>query len=273
MPAQRQIHEMVAGLGIGNVEPVEQHLDLVEGGSADGQIGLHPVLLPLADHHAGHHLQGLGRGSRGHAIQVVCGDHVDRSHQGRESRRDPGPHHHQGFGDPQAVPSDNTYDGSPDQPFPWLTWLNRPFASPTELMLVPRVRSSQLFSHDDNGVETFSLDDGSNPYANAYEPFGHLMCFLYDDTAPTANPNWKRHRLLEFVRVPSRFVGTELQGNPTSFTENITPPITPEHSFHPPFNRISHYREPGRVNLNTIASENVWRGLMNFLTRHQRNMG
>ncbi len=29
-------------------------------------------------------------------------------------------------------------------PFPWLTWNNRPYASPTELLLVPRLSSSRL---------------------------------------------------------------------------------------------------------------------------------
>ena len=58
--AQRQVHEVVAGLGIAHVETVQQHLHLVEGGAADGQVGLDAVLLALADHHAGHHLQGFG---------------------------------------------------------------------------------------------------------------------------------------------------------------------------------------------------------------------
>ena len=34
--------------------------------------------------------------------------------------------------------------GDPSQPFPWLTWNNRPWVSPLELMLVPWLRSSQL---------------------------------------------------------------------------------------------------------------------------------
>ena len=34
----------------------------------------------------------------------------------------------------------------------------------------------------------------------------------------TDKPNWKLHRLLDFVRVPSPFVGTELQGEPGAFS-------------------------------------------------------
>ena len=36
------------------------------------------------------------------------------------------------------------------------------------------------------------------------------------------------------------------------------------HNFHPPFNRISKYREPGKINLNTIYSSDVLDGLMNY---------
>ena len=34
-------------------------------------------------------------------------------------------------------------------------------------------------------------------------------------------------------------------------------------SFHPPFNRVSRFRDPGRVNLNTISSGRVWDGVLN----------
>jgi len=152
------------------------------------------------------------------------------------------------------------YRGAPQQPFPWLAWLNRPFVSAGELLLVPRSRSSQLLNHF--GIAPTSPD----PYQNPYDPFYQLINYYYDTTAVTDDPNWKLHRLLEFVRVPSRFVGTELQGSPTAFTEDTaTTGNPPTHSFHPPLARISEYREPGKVNLNTIASRNVWRGLMNHL--------
>ncbi|MBN1591201.1 MAG: hypothetical protein JW888_16935 [Pirellulales bacterium] len=155
------------------------------------------------------------------------------------------------------------YYGSPKtKAFPWLTWLNRPFSSTAELMLVPKARSSQLLTPDDNNAATpnFILAPASpDPYKKAEEPFGHLVNYFYDDDTqnpPTDVPNWKLHRLLEFLRVPSPFVGTELQGNPATF-------VGGNHSFHPPFNRIPNYREPGKINLNTITSPTVWRGLMN----------
>ena len=36
------------------------------------------------------------------------------------------------------------------------------------------------------------------------------------------------------------------------------------HYFHTPFNRISRYREPGRINLNTLTSSDVLFGAMNM---------
>jgi hypothetical protein len=54
-------------------------------------------------------------------------------------------------------------------------------------------------------------------------------------------------------------VGTEIQAEPTAAAAGAN-----NHVFHPPFNRICTYREPGRINLNTIYSEDVWKGLMNY---------
>ena len=48
-------------------------------------------------------------------------------------------------------------------------------------------------------------------------------------------------RILEFVGVPSRFAGTEIQIDPATAAA-----VTGTHLFHPPFNRIPTYREPGK---------------------------
>jgi hypothetical protein len=34
---------------------------------------------------------------------------------------------------------------------------------------------------------------------------------------------------------------------------------------HPPFNKISNYREPGRININTISDPRVWQGLLGYV--------
>ena len=56
--------------------------------------------------------------------------------------------------------------------------------------------------------------------------------------------------------MPSPYVGTETWANPTLAATSTG------HAYHTPFNRISTYREPGRINLNTIASKDVFNGLM-----------
>jgi hypothetical protein len=166
------------------------------------------------------------------------------------------------FGTPvSAIPG---YEGSPATPFPWLTWNNRPYASNTELMLVPAVSSYQL-------LRNFSMAPGiSNPYTNyaasvtisgssamAAVPFGHLTNFFQSAASSGGSSTAvELHRILEFVGVPSRFAGTDLQGNPLTITGT-------NHCFNPPFNFIPTYREPGKINLNTIYSSDVLQGLLN----------
>ena len=177
-------------------------------------------------------------------------------------------HHTLGYlSDPFGLPRGNPapYVGDPPgEPFPWLTWNNRPFISHLELLLVPLTSSQQLLAHASEftgpGVHRrFGMAGaGANPYSTPLQPFAHLPDFFHSDKSEPSGNSPQLHRLLEYVGVPSRFVGTELQGNPTVFAAAVG------HSFHPPFNLISRYREPGRINLNTIFSEDVWKGLMNF---------
>ncbi|MES1213137.1 MAG: hypothetical protein ABUL64_00985, partial [Singulisphaera sp.] len=110
----------------------------------------------------------------------------------------------------------------------------------------------------------------------------HSPAYAYDAGNPNAvvprttsqySPNL--YRLLDYVHVPSRFTGTEtwlppakmmadVNGNdyqdPNASTNN--PNGLPVHQFHPPFNRISQFRDPGRVNINTILDPFVWQGVI-----------
>jgi hypothetical protein len=154
-----------------------------------------------------------------------------------------------GYANPRSTTG---YVGSPPgKPFPWLTWANRPFLSPQELLLVPTRRSSQVFK----GFEAMAA--GDNGYTTVDESFAHLLNFLYSQDAGTVLAP-QLHRLFEFVQVPSRFESTEIQGDPFNFAS------TSGHMFHPPCNAIPSYREPGRINLNTVFSDDVFRGLLNL---------
>ncbi len=184
------------------------------------------------------------------------------------------------FGPPQAPPDAPL--GFPLVVFPWMTWDNRPFVSQLELLAVPQLPSSKLLSLYDIGYDRGPGNHFSpQSYDDGGKPFPHLMNFfrsnrLVDTPSPpppppppppplpppppntpgAVAPEPELHRLLDFVDVPSRFAGTEIQANPTAASLGT-------HSFHPPQNGISRYREPGRINLNTIFSPEVFLGLMN----------
>jgi hypothetical protein len=85
------------------------------------------------------------------------------------------------------------------------------------------------------------------------------------DVKPYGAPNFSR--ILEYVQVPSRFVGTDTMLNAETFNDvpvstqyptepvgtDISGPTDPRYNFQPPFNKVSRERDPGRVNLNTVT--------------------
>lgn len=179
-----------------------------------------------------------------------------------------------GTGVLNQTPTNYGYKNAPNPttstsgPFPWLTWNNRPFVSNMELLQVPATSAEQL-------MRQFSTATATDPYYpsnNAFKsPFSHLLNFTlsWDGTPGMAS---YFHRLLEYVHVPSQFVGTDTVLNPTKF--GGVPLLNEKEMvsfYHPPFNRVSNYRDPGRVNLNTIPGDAanvtslnpVWAALLN----------
>ncbi len=133
-------------------------------------------------------------------------------------------------------------------PFPWFNWLNRPFTSHYEMLQIPRSSSYGLLR------EWAPVDPARSKSAyDEKEPaeFNHLLNF-FESTDPDVVPKTPAAdlaRLFDFVHVPSPFVGTETLLNPVVFgNANIAPGTQ---NFRPPFNRVSKYREPGKINLNT----------------------
>lgn len=171
----------------------------------------------------------------------------------------------------------------PKSPYEWLTWNNRPYASGNELMLVPRLRSSQILKQFSNGEPLAAGGDPPSPYDNAtgaldakgavvqtpQPAFAHLENFFFQppQTAGVEQPAPRGtaahlYRLLEYVHAPSLFAGTETWLNPQYFQATpITDPADPRASLEAPFNTVSEFRDPGRVNVNTIAGSDVWKGL------------
>ena len=101
----------------------------------------------------------------------------------------------------------------------WLPWRNRPFISHAELVLVSR--ASGAFRYWDYKIP--KNKQATNPY---YE-------------LPTP-------KLLDATIVPSRFAGSQVSADPAA--------LAPVGMNKIPFNQLSRWREPGRVNLNTIVS-------------------
>ncbi|MBX3424977.1 MAG: hypothetical protein KF688_04790 [Pirellulales bacterium] len=189
---------------------------------------------------------------------------------------------------------DNGNGVVPDQPFPMMAWNNRPYQSEAELMLVPAQRSSQLL-RSTGVVDTASTarTDQAWPYAAAMpipisrytradQPnkygFGYTLNFFYEGqgggidpaTAPTPPANTTfaptgMSAVLDLVEVKSEFAGTDTWLNPQKFSV-ANPQATPSYDdvivrFMAPNNSVSNQREPGKINLNTINSPEVYAGL------------
>jgi hypothetical protein len=115
----------------------------------------------------------------------------------------------------------------------WFPWPNRPFVSAAELMLVPKGDSLSL--------------------VNEYES-------LTPATVATRGCPVELRRLLDAVHVPSRFAGIHTTGtgnyeSPAGIFSTGSNAITT-------VNQFSTFREPGRVNLNTVTALDVWNAVV-----------
>ena len=171
---------------------------------------------------------------------------------------------------------------TPEEPYPWLTWNNRPFAGSHELLMVPRSSSTMLlreFSGQVNSANPFTKADvpkkvpapnptfDTQPVYTAQEnqgSFGHLPNMQLAETPESTKlPDVPAglYRVLDYLHVPSPYVGLETWLSPVSFgSTNVTDVNDPRYLMQPPFNRISEFREPGKVNVNTVTSAEVWDG-------------
>jgi hypothetical protein len=184
------------------------------------------------------------------------------------------------------------YNGDPQTPFPWLAWNNRPYVSQYELMLVPA--SSPSSQAEDFGMLGWAL---AGTTMNEYQPytaaplgsaltptagmlpaaqFMQLLNFFNNEQTlsgtDTTNVLPNLYRIFEFLQVASRYTGTQEMLNPSQFSGDVGAQVgasvtgstllSASHWFHTPFNWLSRYRDPGRINLNTIFDPVVFKSLM-----------
>jgi hypothetical protein len=150
------------------------------------------------------------------------------------------------------------YYGDPLTPFTWLAWNNRPYNSINELKLVPSDDPGRMFSRD----------------LTAASPFSSLLNFMMKDSIdpgypPPSNPPPSLYRILDYLTISSPFINSETQASPLLAANTMG--IDGQHSFHPPFNRISAYCDTGKINLNTIYNPVVFQGLMNSFPGNWQN--
>jgi hypothetical protein len=171
------------------------------------------------------------------------------------------------YGQPLQPPPSPYYLGGPGKPFPWIRWANRPFANALELMEVPASTPSRLlmeFSYiDQNSNNPYDVSVPNPDPAAATRPFRHLLNFFGSSDRRGRNIGGEFYRLFEFVHVPSPFVGTETMLDPQTFnTPTSGNAQAGTENFRAPFNWVSNYRDPGKINLNTINSPGVFTALL-----------
>ena len=151
-----------------------------------------------------------------------------------------------------------------DTAWPSLAWNNRPFVSQYELASVPG-GSGQKFINEftdpgdmradmDTPISTMQMLQKFTLPGATFDPAtssNHLLKFQDVGNNTLA-------RIFDFVEVPSRYVGTEFTFNPTVFTGDDGTVNTTGPRFNAPYNVVSRYRSPGKINLNTIVSQEVW---------------
>lgn len=158
---------------------------------------------------------------------------------------------------------------NPEQyPFAALTWNNRPYASHLELVNVPFTNSyrlTRLFDVADEQQNIYAPDSSAIPGREVDQysgRFPHLFNFFLDPPFPEV-PAFSHldaglHRIFDFVEVPSRFLGTESYVNPDVFRTNQGLTF----NLAAPFDTISNFRYPGKININTVLDPRVWDSLM-----------
>ena len=158
----------------------------------------------------------------------------------------------------------------PDVPYAVHPWLNRPFATHYELMMVPASSAGRLF-------EEFSINvnAGTDPDVfprvipdplSFHSPFRHLLNFFHSHR--NAGIGAQFAGLFDMVHTLPRFKGEVDVTRPSALNLAGTTPGGLGNDdffrslFRPPYNLAYDNQRIGRINVNSITEFAVWAGLM-----------
>ena len=128
----------------------------------------------------------------------------------------------------------------------WFPWNNRPFASSAELYLVPGSDPNAT----GNGRDALGL-------LQQYEPTRHSS----PEKLPALAGSFVPDGLFDAVHVPTRFAGIHTTGT----TAGVITALAANAGIYfdtVPVNQLSSFREPARVNLNTVTATDVWNAVV-----------
>jgi hypothetical protein len=148
--------------------------------------------------------------------------------------------------------------------FPWLWWANRPLNTVAELAMVPVSSPFEL-------PRTHTVSTGGATDPKALAPAFYHLPGLFEDATPAAPWDAITGRttagapsLFDFVHVPSQFaaVYSTVRSGTAAGVETTNAAALKQWGLDIfSLNQISNFREPGRVNVNTIPHAGVWRAL------------
>ncbi len=190
-----------------------------------------------------------------------------------------------GFGVPAAA-TPGCFQGTPQSPQGGLTWLNRPFANPNELMMVPTTSPGQFsicydtprFTGGLIATGQYSVGTTIVPKAQLPKPFGYLPAFFMSDefradrqiTAPF-NRVWQTHTTITNSKGSDLSLLLELVETPPPYADEqrwIYPGIIQTGTLVGRMGKYlattsftNNYRTSGKINLNTLATKDTWDAL------------
>jgi hypothetical protein len=143
--------------------------------------------------------------------------------------------------------------------YAWLMWANRPFNSIVELSLVPTASPFHLTAW--HSVKSTSVTQSTFLHLPGFFDPPTTAISPWDAVTGTGSYGGMKPNLLDFVHVPSPFAG--LYGSVANPQSNAGLSAIGMNVY--PQNHVSHFREPGKINVNTIADKRVWRALFGEL--------